>query len=126
MRICDRAGTQPRHFSGSQVREGVAREYAAEALHKSPGARPVGLREDQRELVTSIAGHEVGRPNLTLQHRPQLAEHAIAGRLTEPRVDVPQPIDVEHHQGESQLVAPGPLEFVSEAPVERIKAGTPG
>src|SRR5256886_5987566 len=62
MRERDDAGGEAQHLPAREVGEGGAGQHLPQPLHEVPAALRVGLREHQRELVTSIAGHEVRRP----------------------------------------------------------------
>src|SRR5438034_4938642 len=84
----DHARGQARHPLGSEIREGMAGDYLPQPLDELPTALGIGLGEDQRELVAAVASREVGRGDLALQQGADLGEHAVAGLLPEPLVDL--------------------------------------
>ena len=125
MREGDHARGQARHPLGSEIREGMAGDYLPQPLDELPTALGIGLGEDQRELVAAVASREVGRADLALQQGADLGEHAVAGLLPEPLVDLAQPVDVDHDQCESERVAPRALELVAQPAVQGVQACTP-
>src|SRR5207302_10926285 len=93
-----------RYLSGTEIGKGVAGDHLPQPLDELPAPQRVRLRQNQRELITAVAGHEVRRADFALHHRADLGEHAVPSRLAQPLVDVPQPVDIDDHDREAQGV----------------------
>ena len=105
-----------------------SRERRVQDALGAPGPRSGGRlrgrsRERiQRELVAAVAAHEVRGAEFTLE---QAAEFRAARRSppssAQPLVQVAELVHVQEDQAEAQGVAPGPLELLPDAAVERVQ-----
>ena len=107
-------------------RPGVAEYSEVEApkqltLDKVSTPRTSGLRQNARELVATVAGHEIGCANLALQHRTDLSQHAVAGGVAQALVDLLKAQDVDEDEREVQRIPSRALEFVAEPAIERVQ-----
>ena len=90
----------------------------ADSLGDREGLMPVGLDEDDGELLAAIAAGGIGRPQPVLQdgcHRPQ---HFVADDMSVAVVDLLEVIDVDEQKRERALIALGPLYLQIEPLVE--------
>ena len=77
------------------------------------------LRQDDEKLLAPEAADLVHRAHVLAQQRGELAQHAVAHRMTEGVVDVLEMVDVDQHHRERRAVAVGPGLLVGE---ERLGA----
>ena len=85
----------------------------------SRAALGVGLRQEDHELLATVAGDRVETPRHGIgQVAGHVPEGVVAGAVAEGVVVGLEVVDVQEHQGEAAPEAPGPLRLALQLPLE--------
>lgn len=74
------------------------RQALLQCFRRQPGGGQIGVRQDQRELVTSIAAGNVGASHGGPDDLGRLTQHRVTGEMTVLIVELFELINVNHHQ----------------------------
>ena len=111
-------GHADRHRHPGQPGLVEARDGHAHALGHGEGGGPVGLGEDQRELLAPHPGERVLGAHLGADRARDGLQHPVPDRVPVRVVDVLEVVNVAHEQGEGPLVPRGPHRLDGEPVVE--------
>jgi len=98
----------------------------ADALCDRVRARGVGLGEDQRHLLSAIAGHDVRFARLRLRDRGDPLQHRVARGMAKGVVHLLEVVHVQEQKREGAVVALGLAKTALELRVERAPVEEPG
>src|SRR5678815_2910356 len=86
---------------------------AAKLLCDSETVLRVGLRQEDRELLTAVAADDIDLAKLLVKQRRDLAEDFVAEQVSELVIQALELVDIEHDNGHATLKAAGPFQLLS-------------
>jgi hypothetical protein len=87
--------------------------------------RTLGTAAGERKVIAAHVGEDVGLPERGLQPRGERPQELVARLAPEGIVDVPEALDVEHHDGEHVPVAPRRRHALLQPVLEQRAVGQP-
>ena len=104
----------------------MALRLLPDPLGDQEGPHPLGLRQDESELLPGEARGHVDVANLVLEENRHLAEQDVPHQLPVTLIDLPEVVDVEVEDGEVQRVALGSSGLLLERREEVAGVPEPG
>src|SRR5437868_10726794 len=92
---------------------------ALQAIHRDLRFPAVSVRKNGQKFIFSITDENVSGAEVPLEHLRKLEQDAFADHMAEAVIQRPEPVNVNHHQGETAAGALGASHFPAQHFVER-------